>query len=681
MSILTFFTDRKSLLLLFGCGSILLLAWVSYSPGLSGGFLFDDFVNLDALGKTGPIDNWRAFCRYITSGTADPTGRPLALLSFLIDARNWPADPGPFLRTNIVLHLVNGALLFALLRALGRWLDRNDHRNDATALLGAGLWLLHPLFVSTTLYVVQREAMLPATFTLLGLLGYVHGRACYAQAHYRRGMAWMIVGIGLGTALATLSKANGILLPLLAWVLDATVLRPTASSRDMSLTATGAASYGANLHERRLQWLRLALLVVPSVVTLVYLATFLRALHAPIDGRPWTIAQRLLTEPRVLLDYLQLLIVPRSVSSGLYNDAYVASTGLLQPWRTFPSLVLVLGLPVLAFWNRRRFPALAAAILFYFVGQLLESTVVSLELYFEHRNYLPAMLLFWPIARGLSSWRVSRFLRIGCAGILLALLALTTYQRAELWGKPDQLAALWAKQSPKSSRAQSTLAMFEMSAGHPDVAAQRLAPLWRRHPNDLQLAFNYIDAECAWHGISDDDAKSLANTIRNTDASVQLIPGWLDKAIDIAGSDACPGLSLEVAERWVSATLQNPNINNAHVRDQDIAPLSGKIALRRKQPDIALQHFNRALAAFTTPDVAARQVSTLARNGYFRQALQHLDNYERLKSNIRLPGRGMPRLHAKVLEWQGYWPHEMAALRMKLHAEIDAKSSSDAAAP
>ena len=96
--------------------ALLLIAGLCYLPGLNGGFLFDDFVNLDALGKRGPIDNAPAFWRYITSGTADPTGRPLALLSFLIDARDWPADPAPFLRTNLLLHLLNGVLLFALLR-------------------------------------------------------------------------------------------------------------------------------------------------------------------------------------------------------------------------------------------------------------------------------------------------------------------------------------------------------------------------------------------------------------------------------------------------------------------------------------------------------------------------------------------------------------------------------------
>src|SRR5687768_3761921 len=86
---------------------VLALAWLAYRPGLSGGFLFDDGANLALLGQYGPVHDWPAFWRYITSGFADPTGRPLALLTFLFDARGWPAAPGPFLRTNLAIHLVN----------------------------------------------------------------------------------------------------------------------------------------------------------------------------------------------------------------------------------------------------------------------------------------------------------------------------------------------------------------------------------------------------------------------------------------------------------------------------------------------------------------------------------------------------------------------------------------------
>jgi len=50
-----------------------------------------------------------------------------------------------------------------------------------------------------------------------------------------------------------------------------------------------------------------------------------------------------------------------------------------------------------------------------FALDVLESTAVPLELYFEHRNYLPALLLFWPIARGLCALKVPRAPRLAIA--------------------------------------------------------------------------------------------------------------------------------------------------------------------------------------------------------------------------------------------------------------------------
>src|SRR5690348_7376404 len=91
-----------------GLTLLLIAGWFAYHPGLSGDFLFDDFGNLPAIGATGPVDQWATFWRYITSGAADPTGRPLTLLSFLLDARNWPAPARPFKLTNLALHLLNG---------------------------------------------------------------------------------------------------------------------------------------------------------------------------------------------------------------------------------------------------------------------------------------------------------------------------------------------------------------------------------------------------------------------------------------------------------------------------------------------------------------------------------------------------------------------------------------------
>jgi tetratricopeptide (TPR) repeat protein len=623
---------------------------------LSGGFLVDDFINLDALGSSGAIDNWPAFWRYITSGTADPVGRPLALLSFLIDARDWPADPASFLRTNLLLHLLNGTLLFSLLRQLGRALNTADTRNEAAALLAAGMWLVHPLFVSTTLYAVQREAILPTTFVLLGLLAYAHGRMRFASTEGSSGTAWLVSGICLGTLLAVLSKANGLLLPLLAGVVEVTVFR-----QGTYLLATSH----ANKRLRRLLWL---LLVLPSMLIFAYVAHFGILLNADV-GRPWTIAQRLLTEPRILLDYLNLLVVPRSVSTGLYNDSYMVSLGLWQPLSTVPALLLVSGLGILGFRIRRIAPSLSAALLFFLAGHLLESTIIPLELYFEHRNYLPALLLFWPVARGICAWKIAKPMRVAIAAGTLALLVVTTHQRAQLWGQPERLASLWLYKNPESSRALSTVAIQLVNSGKPQQALELLGPKWRQRPDDLQIAVNYANAACAWRGLQDNEVQALGRALRLSHDRQEVAFQWLNDAIKMAGDGNCVGLNLDNVE-WLVLELQKNATYRDNSREQNLHSLLAQIALWRRQPDRALDHFDSALLANVGPDVALRQAALLGSNGYYQQALAHLNTYERVKNRAAATGPGMPWLHAKVMEWQNYWPLEIALLQQRLRTEI-----------
>jgi hypothetical protein len=636
---------------------LLALAWGSYLPGLKGGFLFDDFVNLDAIGATGPIDDLPTLARYLTSGIADPTGRPLALLSFLLDARDWPADPAPFLRTNLLLHCINGLLLLGLLQRLGSVLFPGDPRRTcAAALLGCGIWLLHPLLVSTTLYVVQRESMLAATFCFASLWLYVAARERFARQPELRTLFAMAAAIAAGTTLSILCKANGVLLPVLALVLEATVLR-----------RLGAA-------DARLRRLRLAFLLLPTLAVLAYLATFLADPLQQIPARGWSVAQRLMTEPRALLSYLGVLAAPRVYSTGLYNDGFAASTSLLQPWTTLPSLLALSVLAMIGWRSREQRPELAAGIGFFFAGHLLESSSLPLELYFEHRNYLPAALLFWPLGITIAGMRLPERARIAIGTVILLCLGFLTWQRATVWSQPELLAKTWAIQNPSSSRAQATAAMFDTSAGRPRDAMARLGPIWHQRPGDLQIAFNYVDAACSAGGLSRSDAEALRRSIVDVDAGVRLIHGWLSKAIDVAADGGCPGLDLAVVSGWIQAMAAGREFLPTGDHDQEVEPLLGKLALRSGDPDRALAHFNRALDAFVTPDTAARQAALLATHGAFPQALAHLDHFARLQPRVAVPASGMPWLHGKVLDWQGYWPREMSTLRRKLAAEIAAQS-------
>ena len=655
-----------------------LSAWF-YLPGLQGGFLFDDYANLPTLGATGPVTHWDTFWRYITSGTADPTGRPLSLLSFLIDARDWPAEPWPFKRTNLALHLINGLLLILLLKRLGRARCTEptpsvERRLDLAAALGGAFWLLHPLFVSTTLYIVQREAMLPATFTLLGLLAWLQGRSAFAQGKPTRGAVWLLTGLGLCTALAIASKANGVLLPALVLTVEIVFF-----AENHSPAAWRAADRSAY---RRLM---LVLAGIPSLLIAGYLAfEGWRGLTHGLGGaRPWTLGQRLLTEPRVLMDYLKLLWLPRPFTTGLFNDQYVVSTSLWQPVTTLPALLGVIALWVAAWVLRRRAPAVALALAFYFVGQSMESSTLALELYFEHRNYLPALLMFWPLSLWLCGLKMSATgtalfpltqpairLRGALALAVLAGLGWMTHARADLWGNAQDQALLWARLNPNSPRAQAFAAQAEMQAGHPERAVARLRPALAQRPDEVQLALNLLAARCQQGHLDAGTLHAALQALRTTRDTGTLLASWFNRAIDQSAAPACPELDLATLEQLLQAAQSNPRLVDLAGRRQDLYHLQGRIALARQQPQAALAAFNTALDQQVRPEAAFQQAALLGSAHQPALALAHLDHYEAERDREEAPAFGMPRIHAWVLRRQRYWDNELLRLRQTLRDDL-----------
>lgn len=637
-----------------------LLVLAAYWPGLHGDFLFDDFGNLSILGTFGPVDNWPTFWRYITSGIADPTGRPLTLLTFLLDAKNWPADPHPFKRTNLILHIVNGALLYTLLARLGHQLGHETQRVRVAALFGCALWLLHPLLVSTTLYIVQREAMLPATFVMAGLLFWMHGRQQLTVGRINPGLSWILLGLGGFTLLGMLAKANGALLPLYALLIEIVVLaprRPLSPDKARSAYRT----------------IMLLFTILPSVAIVGYLIW--TGLHGTLEGgtpgiRSWTIAQRLLTEPRVLTDYLHLLWLPRPFSSGLFNDHYLASTSWLHPATTLPAMLVVFALIGGAWWVRRRQPALALAVLFYFAGQLLESTSIPLELYFEHRNYVPALLMFWSLGLWLTDDRTLHVLKRALLVALPLAFAWMTHARAQVWGNPQTQALIWAAINPDSPRAQANAADVEMRAGHPYNAARRLERLLADQPEQAQLMFNLIDARCMMGGIGPKDVASAREAMRNTPNTGPLFVQWGEHALPTAISGRCPGLTPAGLLELINAGLQNPKLSAAGPQ-QDMIYLRGRISLAQHQPGEALADFIQALDLQVRPGMALKAAATLGAANYPAQGLCVLDHYLQVQNKAMPPRFGMPILHNWVLARQDYWPQEFAHLRSQL--SLDAK--------
>lgn len=662
---------RPQLAVLAGLVGVLILTWFVYRPGLSGPFLFDDYANLPALGSQGPINNAESLARYLTSGTADPTGRPIALASFLIDAQDWPAPPRPFKRTNVILHLLNGALLFAFLYALARKPHSDTNRSGLNsswaALLASAMWMLHPLLVSTTLYVVQREAILATTFCLLGLNGWWHGRRYIVRGSTRTGLIIAVSSIVVFTLLGLLSKANGILLPVFVLVIEYTLAANPAWPSSALLPQR---------EQRLYRWTVLSWCWFVAILIGAYLGWFVvRSLFAEVAAiRPWTLGQRLLTEPRVLWEYARLLALPKPYTAGVFNDQVQASTSFVEPWTTLPAIVGTLSVLGFAAFFRHRTPIISAAILFFACGHAIESTSIPLELYFEHRNYLPALLAFWP----LSSWLTGsgklpadvthRAGRTIGALLILAVLCVFTSQNASIWGNEHDQAILWAELNPTSARAQVSAAMTEMSHGEAIKAERRLRPLLTRYPDQVQLAFNLIAARCEQGSVDSADLDAAIRSIRTTHDPGTLIVSWFTRAIATANLGQCKGFDVKALRKFISAAKENAAFPAG--RRQDLLHLEGMLYLDAHDGMNAADAFAKALACEPRISVALEQAAELGSRGFPSLGLRHLVFFDSLKELAPSPPIGMPSVHAWILQRQDYWGVERRHLEETLRRDI-----------
>jgi hypothetical protein len=173
-------------------------------------------------------------------------------------------------------------------------------------------------------------------------------------------------------------------------------------------------------------------------------------------GRSFSMGERLLTEGRVLVDYLHWMLLPDPSRLSLYHDDFVVSHGLLTPPSTLWALLFLAALLAAMAWLHKRRPLMALGIAWFFIAQLLTATVLPLELVYEHRNYFASLSVFLVVGDGLLRMPRDASLRragIGIAVALLALYAGMTALRAREWQSPLRFAVSEAAKNPHSARA------------------------------------------------------------------------------------------------------------------------------------------------------------------------------------------------------------------------------------
>lgn len=422
---------------------------LAYMPGLHGPYLLDDIGNLEPLHRW--VEGRLGWHAVVFDNRSGPTGRPVSMLTFLFDAWREPAlNSAGFKATNLAIHILTAWLAFAVVwrvaLASGGW----DKRHAlALGVILAVIWMWMPIQVSTVLYVIQRMAQLAALFTLAAIVAYLHARSCLDEGRTRRGTIFLWLVAPFLSLCAILGKENGALaFPLFA-VAEFTLYR---RPRPRQVHAFLALTVG-----------------LPCLAFLGFMATHPLFFASSYGGRTFTLSERLLTEPRVLWSYLQTAFFPVGERMGLYHDNFPVSTSLWQPATTVLAIVAWLGVLVLAWRLRRRAPLFTFGVGAFFVAHAMESGPVALELYFEHRNYLPLVFALIAVA-GLILAMPRPRARVqvaagACGGLLLLVYLAGTWSTASGWADDNTFYATQYRYNPTSPRLLSNLAGRSMQAG------------------------------------------------------------------------------------------------------------------------------------------------------------------------------------------------------------------------
>ena len=433
---------------------VLAITALCYRPGFNGPFVFDDGGNIvDGMGVYMKTLSWQGIVDAARARSeAGYLHRPIPRVTFALTYyfSGERLDRWVFKVTNVSIHLLNGVLLFGLTSVLmGCWWKRaggvgwveRESLGWWLALLVMGLWVLHPLQLTSVLYVVQRMTSMAGTAVFLGLLLFVVGRRRYGVSP-RHGLIVMGVGLVGGTSLGVMCKENAALLPLFGVLVELFFF-----TRD-------------ELSEGQKRGLKLFYGLIFGLMAMVGVAVFVSAtdrLTQTYRARDFTIVERLATQPRVLFYYLWMMVYPSTRELSLYHDDIEVSEGLLMPWTTLPSAGGVLGLLLIGWWGLRRGWMLGFGVLWYLVGHGMESSVFGLELAHEHRNYVPMygvvlVLGYYGMWVAVRVPSLSRAL-VMAGVVFMGILGLVTYTRSSIWSSLDEMSYFDARNHPNSYRA------------------------------------------------------------------------------------------------------------------------------------------------------------------------------------------------------------------------------------
>lgn len=535
---------------------------------------------------------------------------PLTWMTLGLDYAVWGMNPTGYHLTNLLLHAANAVLFYFMALRLLRASVPGSHGEGSLALtLGSGfatlLFAIHPLRAQSVAWITERRDVLSGLFCLAAVVAYL--RYCDGVvpegSRTRKTRKWYWASLGL-FALALLSKAMVVTLPVILLVLDAYPLRrlgggvrwPWASSRSVVM--------------EKLPFFLLSL--AAGVTALVALA---HVTHLPSVADPKTgvsLIDRVAISVYALSFYLWKIAVPLALSA--FYDLPPRSG--FETWPAFLSGAVVLLVTAAAIAGRRRWPALAAVWVAYIVT--LSPVVWVFRIAADRYTYLAcagwALLGGAVLASGWRAWQsrgIDTRIAVPLAGLavsVVAALGMLTWNQVKVWHDSETLwthsVAAWP----------SSLGHFKLGvtlAHRGDVtraienfhAALRISPRYATAHSALGFAF-------AVQGRS-------TEAFEQFDHALRISPRQAEAHTGLGLLLARQGKLSEAADHFRRALESNARDAQAHTN-------LGLILKKQGQGVEAAAHFEQAVQIDPGSEQAQHQWGlVLAEQGKFREATAH----------------------------------------------------------
>jgi Flp pilus assembly protein TadD len=579
-----------------------------YTAALPGPFVFDDesnitenrHIRIQSLG-------WDEL--YAAAVKSPIPNRPVANVSLALNYYFNGYNVVGYRFANILIHIVNGFLLYGLARATFRTpaMAGSLQRSDLAAAFAALIWLVHPLHTQSVAYIVQRMTSLSVMFYLLALLCYAKARS--APSESRR--TAFFGACGLAALLALGSKEIAATLPafilLYEWYffqkLDASWLRRCLPGIVIACLLMGVIS--------------LVFLGIRNPVEQIF------SRYAEGDFSAW---QRLPTQLRVVCLYISLLVWPHPSRLNLDYD-FPVSTSLLEPPTTLAGLMIIAGLLFLAVRIARREPLVSFSILWFFGNLVIESSIIPLETVFEHRTYLPSVMP--AIAAVALLFRLVRpkWVVVGLLSAVAALGMLWTHQRNQVWSDAVTLWQDCARKSPLKARPYNNLGTALVERGRLPEAEPNFRKAVELKPKYGDALYN-LGYVLIRSGRMEEGSRQLLEAIR-------LEPGNYMAHNNL-------GIAFLLQENYPQAVHY---LQEALRLKPDFEPARNNLGVALKNQgdlDAALREFAEAIRlkpdyaeAYNNLGLTLKEQGKLKEAaGYFRDAIRLYPGYETARQNL-----------------------------------------------